>query len=66
MMGEIRTWFDREQYIAVLKKEVQVLESRFNPNEEGTGHYNTTIGVLQSRIEEIQNELNWPFPDATD
>ena len=64
-MGEIRTWFDREQYIAVLKKEVQVLESRFNPNEEGTGHYNTTIGVLQNRIEEIQNELNWPFPDAT-
>lgn len=64
-MGEIRTWFDREQYVAVLKKEVQVLESRFNPNEEGTGHYNTAISVLQNRIEEIQNELNWPFPDAT-
>jgi len=64
-MGEIRTWFDRDQYVAVLEKEVQVLKTRFNPNEEGTGHFNTTIFVLEGRIKEIKQELNWPFPDAT-
>ena len=57
MMGEIRTWFDRDEYIAVLKKEVQVLKTRFNPNEEGTGHYNTAIGVLENRIEEIGYQI---------
>lgn len=64
-MGEIRTWTDKNEYIDVLKKEIQVLKTRFNPNEEGTGHYNTTIGVLENRIEEIQNELKWPFPNVT-
>jgi hypothetical protein len=65
MMGEIRTWVDRDEYIKVLQKEVSILKTRFNPNEEGTGHYNTAISVLQNRIEEIQNELNWPFPNET-
>jgi hypothetical protein len=65
MMGEIRTWTDRNEYIAVLEKEIQVLKTRYNPNEEGTGHFNTTISVLEKRVEEIKQELNWPFPDAT-
>ena len=64
-MGEIRTWTDRKEYIAVLEKEIQVLKTRYNPNEEGTGHFNTTISVLEKRVEEIKQELNWPFPDAT-
>jgi len=61
MMGEIRTWTDKNEYLNVLKKEIEVLKSRYNPNQEGTGHFNTAISVLQSRIEEIENELNWPF-----
>jgi prefoldin subunit 5 len=60
-MGEIRTWTDKNEYLNVLKKEIEVLKSRHDPNEEGTGHFNTAISVLQSRIEEIENELNWPF-----
>lgn len=64
-MGEIRTWFDRDQYVAVLEKEIQILKTRYNPNDEGTGHFNTTISVLEKRVEEIKQELNWPFPDAT-
>jgi len=64
-MGEIRTWFDRDQYVAVLEKEIQVLKTRYNPNNEGTGHFNTTISVLEKRVEEIKQEMNWPFPDAT-
>jgi prefoldin subunit 5 len=63
MMGEIRTWTDKNEYLNVLKKEIEVLKSRYNPNQEGTGHFNTAISVLQSRIEEIENELNWPFPN---
>ena len=62
-MGEIRTWTDKNEYLNVLKKEIEVLKSRYNPNQEGTGHFNTAISVLQSRIEEIENELNWPFPN---
>ena len=62
-MGEIRTWFDREQYVSVLEKEVQVLKTRYNPSEEGTGHFNTAISVLENRIEEIKQELKWPYND---
>lgn len=60
-MGEVRTWTDKEQYIAVLTKEIQVLKTRFNPSEEGTGHFNTAISVLENRVEELQQDLNWPF-----
>lgn len=65
-MGEIRTWIDKEEYIKVLKKEVSVLQTRFNPNEEGTGHFNTAIGVLENRIAELELDLIWPFPNDTD
>jgi len=61
-MGEIRTWTDKTEYIAVLKKEIQVLKTRFNPELEGTGHFNTAISVLENRIKELETDLNWPFP----
>ena len=46
----------REQYIAVLETEVETLSRYYyKPQEEGTGHFNTAIGVLQHRIEELKN-----------
>ena len=65
-MGEIRTWIDKDEYIKVLKKEVSVLQTRFKPHEEGTGHFNTAISVLNERIKELESENSWPFPNATD
>ena len=62
-MGEIRTWIDREVYLSVLKKEISVLQTKYKPHEEGTGHFNTAISVLESRIKEIESEMNWPFPN---
>ena len=62
-MGEIRTWTDREVYLNVLKKEISVLQTKYQPHEEGTGHVNTAISVLESRIKEIESEMNWPFPN---
>jgi len=62
-MGEIRTWTDREVYLTVLRKEISVLQTKYKPHEEGTGHFNTSISVLESRIKEIESELNWPFPN---
>jgi len=45
----------REQYIAVLETEVETLSRYYyKPNEGGTGHFNTAIGVLQHRIEELK------------
>jgi hypothetical protein len=62
-VGEIRTWTDREVYLNVLKKEISVLQTKYKPHEEGTGHFNTAISVLESRIKEIESEMNWPFPN---
>ena len=62
-MGEIKTWTDREVYLNVLKKEISVLQTKYQPHEEGTGHFNTAISVLESRIKEIESEMNWPFPN---
>ena len=45
----------REEYIAVLETEVEVLGRYYKPETEGTGHFNTAISVLQRRIEEIRN-----------
>ena len=60
-MGEVREWVDKETYIKVLKKEINVLKSYYKPQEEGTGHFNTAISVLQFRIEELEKQLQWPF-----
>jgi hypothetical protein len=50
----------REEYVAVLMNEVETLRRYYKPSEEGTGHFNTAIGVLEQRI----NELN-DTSDAT-
>jgi hypothetical protein len=63
MMGEIRTWTDKTEYIAVLRKEIQVLKDRYKPETEGTGHFNTAISVLEFRVKELESDLNWPFPE---
>jgi hypothetical protein len=62
-VGEIRTWTDREVYLNVLRKEISVLQTKYQPHEDGTGHFNTAIFVLESRIKEIESEMNWPFPN---
>jgi hypothetical protein len=42
-------------YIAVLQTELDtLLGSYYNPNTEGTGHYNTAAHVLKTRINELQ------------
>jgi hypothetical protein len=44
------------QYLAVLRNEVQTLKAEYyNPQGEGTGHFNTAISVLEHRIKEIEN-----------
>jgi len=45
----------RDEYIAVLQTEVETLKRfYYNPSAEGTGHFNTTISVLEGRIKELQ------------
>lgn len=45
----------REEYIAVLQTEVETLRRfYYRPLEEGTGHFNTAIGVLEKRIKDLQ------------
>jgi hypothetical protein len=41
-------------YINFLKHERDVLLSRYHPNTEGTGHYNTAVSILNSRIQELE------------
>ena len=47
---------DTETYINVLKKELEFLSNRYKPLEEGTGHINTAMYVIRSRIEELQDD----------
>lgn len=45
----------REEYIAVLQTEVETLKRfYYRPLEEGTGHFNTAISVLEQRIKDLQ------------
>ena len=45
----------REEYIAVLETEVETLRRYYyNPDAEGTGHFNTAISVLQLRIKDLK------------
>ena len=41
--------------IAVLKDEIELFKSRIKPHD--TGHLYTTIGTLEHRIEELENDL---------
>jgi hypothetical protein len=43
----------REEYVAVLMNEIETLRRYYKPSEEGTGHFNTAINVLEQRIKEI-------------
>lgn len=46
-----------DTYIQILENEVDVLRAHYyKPNEEGTGHYNTAISVLEHRINELKKE----------
>ena len=45
----------KEEYIAVLETEVEVLGRYYKPETEGTGHFNTAASVLKHRIEELKN-----------
>jgi len=48
----------KEEYIYVLQSEVDILEKDYyKPQSEGTGHFNTAIGVLKLRIEELSKGL---------
>lgn len=46
----------KRQYLAVLRNEVDLLRSQYyKPEQEGTGHFNTAINVLNQRIKEIED-----------
>ena len=48
----------KEEYIAVLQTEMEtLLRYYYNPNTEGTGHFNTAASVIKSRIEELQAQV---------
>ena len=50
----------RQEYISVLESEIETLRnSYYNPDTEGTGHFNTAISVLQIRIEDIKKEVTY-------
>lgn len=40
--------------ISVLKDEIELFKSRIEPHD--TGHLYTTIGTLEHRIEELEND----------
>ncbi len=46
-----------KEYIDMLKQERQVLLDRYDPYSEGTGHFNTAVGVLEHRINELKAQL---------
>ena len=47
--------FEVVEYVAVLETEKEtLLRHYYNPDQEGTGHFNTTASVLQQRIDEIK------------
>lgn len=50
---------DKMMYIDVLKNEIEILKKYYyNPSEEGTGHFNTAISVLEQRIKDVNATKN--------
>jgi hypothetical protein len=48
----------KEEYIAVLETEAETLRRYYyNPDAEGTGHFNTAVSVLEMRIQELKDQL---------
>jgi hypothetical protein len=46
---------NKQVYIDVLRKEIETLKKDYyKPNEEGTGHFNTAISVLEHRIKDVE------------
>jgi hypothetical protein len=45
---------DNQTHIQALEQEVQALQELYDPKAEGTGHYNTAIGVLKQRIMQLK------------
>jgi len=46
----------KRQYLSVLRNEVVLLKGQYyKPQEEGTGHFNTAISVLEFRIKELED-----------
>jgi len=43
-----------KEYIDVLKQERKILLDRWDPDSEGTGHFNTAVSVLTARIQELE------------
>ena len=41
--------------LVMLMEEIEILKSRLQPHD--TGHIHTTISTLESRVEEIRNNL---------
>jgi len=49
----------REEYVAVLMNEIETLRRHYyKPAEEGTGHFNTAINVLEQRIIELNTVVD--------
>ena len=49
----------REEYVAVLMNEIETLRRHYyKPAEEGTGHFNTAISVLEQRIIELNTVVD--------
>jgi hypothetical protein len=50
---------NKQVYINVLRKEIETLKKDYyKPNEEGTGHFNTAISVLEQRIKDVNATKN--------
>jgi hypothetical protein len=44
-----------EDYISVLKNEIRILKTYYyDETQEGTGHFNTAISVLEQRIKDVE------------
>ena len=46
---------EKMDYMMYLIQEIGVLKSRFQPHD--TGHLHTAVNVLQSRVQEIRQEI---------
>jgi hypothetical protein len=48
-----------EVYLSVLRNEKEnLLTNYYDPQQEGTGHFNTAATVLEMRIKEIEKKIH--------
>ena len=43
------------EHMVMLMREIQIIKSRIEPQD--CGHMHTTVNLLESRVEEIKNQL---------